>query len=420
MRKLLSLITATLFSLWIAPTQRTEAAGSDWPQWRGPHRDGVSPEKGLLDAWPEGGPSLAWKTRGLGAGYSGVSVVDGKLFTMGDGPETSFIFARKESDGGPIWQAKVGKTGGGEGYPGPRCTPTVDGDLVVALGQFGDLVCVESATGTERWRKNLEKDFAGEMMSGWGYAESPLVDGDRVVCTPGGAQGTLVALNKSNGAVLWRTKGFTDPAAYCSIIIAEIDGKRQYVQLTDASVVGVAPEDGKILWRAPRRGSTAVIATPIVYDNCVYVTSSYGAGCNLFRIIESSGQFKAESVYENKSSRVMSNHHGGVVRVGDQLYGYSDGKGWVCQDFKTGKMLWSEKQKLGKGSLCYADGHLYLRSEDKGTMALVAASPDGYKESGRFEQPNRSELKAWPHPVIAHGKLFLRDQDVLLCYKIQK
>jgi outer membrane protein assembly factor BamB len=398
-----------------AVTWQSAAADSDWPQWRGPHRDGISPETGLLKQWPAEGPKLLWKTSTLGGGYSGVAVVDGKIFTMGDA-DASFIYALNEADGKQLWAAKVGKTGGGGGYPGPRCTPTVDGDLVFALGQFGDLVCVESATGKERWRKNLVSDFAGKMMSGWGYSESPLVDEDKVICTPGGSRGTLLALNKQTGAVLWRTTALKDTAAYASAIVAEIGGVRQYIQLTDASVFGVAANDGKVLWRAPRSGQTAVIPTPVYADGYVYVTSGYGAGCNLFKITSADAQFKAEPVYANK---VMVNHHGGVVLIGDHVYGYSDGKGWVCQEFKTGKAVWEEKSKLGKGSITCADGHFYLRSEDKGTVVLLEASSDGYKPAGRFEQPNRSDQKAWPHPVIAHGKLFLRDQGELLCYNLK-
>jgi outer membrane protein assembly factor BamB len=391
-------------------------AGSDWPQWRGPNRDGASPETGLLAQWPAAGPAQVWKATGIGAGYSGVSVANGRIFTMGDAPNVSYIYALNEATGKALWAARVGKSGGGNGYPGPRCTPTVDGEMVYALGQFGDLICVEAATGKERWRKNLQSDFAGAMMSGWGYSESPLVDGNKVICTPGGPRGTMVALNKGTGEEIWRTKDLKDAAAYCSAVVAEISGKRQYIQLTDASVFGVAADDGKVLWRAPRRGRTAVIPTPVVYDHYVYVTSGYGVGCDLFQITEAAGQFKAEQVYANK---VMVNHHGGVVRVGDFIYGYSDGKGWVCQELKTGRAVWEEKGKMGKGSITYADGHLYLRGEDKGTVALIEASSSAYKQTGQFAQPNRSELKAWPHPVIAHGNLYLRDQDVLLCYKIK-
>ncbi len=389
------------------------AAAADWPQWRGPNRDGHSPETNLLDEWPAGGPPLAWKTNGLGAGYSSVSVAGQRIFTMGDRPDSSFVHAF-DLAGKPLWSTKIGKPGGGGGYAGPRCTPTADGAFVYALGQYGDLVCVEAGTGKEVWRKNLMKDFGGQV-GDWGYSESPLVDGDRLVCTPGGKQGTLLALDKKTGAKTWQCAEFIDRAEYSSPMVAEIGGKRQYIQLTGESVAGVAAENGKLLWRTARKGSTAVIPTPIIHGDHVYVTSGYGIGCNLFKITTRGASFKAEEVYSNK---VMNNHHGGAVLVGEHVYGYSDGKGWVCQNFRSGEMVWSDK-KLGKGSIIFADNHLILRSEgSKGTVVLIAASPNGYEEKGRFDQPARSGKESWPHPVIAGGKLYLRDQDLLLCYRL--
>jgi len=243
------------------------------------------------------------------------------------------------------------------------------------------------------------------------------VDGDKVLCTPGGSQGAIVALNKKTGETVWQSKDFTDSAAYSSIISAEIGGVKQYIQLTGASVAGVAVEDGRLLWRVPRPGRTAVVPTPIVHDNYVYVTSGYGVGCNLFKVDKSGDQFTAEQVYENK---LMMDHHGGVVLVGEHVYGHSDSKGWVCQELKTGNVVWEERQKLGKGSICYADGHLYLRSESKGTVVLIEATPKAFVEKGRFEQPERSRENSWAHPVVIGGKLYLRDQDVLLCYDVKK
>ncbi len=415
-------LTKSLFGLLAlllaAPMLRPlSAADADWPQWRGPNRDGISTETGLLKTWPAEGPPLAWKIKGLGAGYSGVSVSKGRIYTMGDLADSSYVLALNEADGKQIWAAKVGRTGGGDGYPGPRCTPAVDGDLVFALGQFGDLVCVDAATGEARWRKHLVSDFGGKMMSGWGYSESPLIDGDRLICTPGGPRGTMIALNKKTGAELWRTTDLKESASYSSVVPVEMGGQKQYVQLTDASVFGVATDDGKLLWRGRRAGRVAVIPTPVIHDHHVYVTSGYGVGCNLFSITAAGGQFKADQVYANT---VMANHHGGVILLDNHLYGFSDGKGWVCQEFATGKMVWSERQQLGKGAIACADGRLYLRSEDKGTLVLLEATPQGYKEAGRFEQPDRSDVKAWPHPVIANGKLYLRDQDVLLCYNVKE
>ena len=364
--------------------------------------------------WPSAGPSLVWKTNGIGGGFSSVAVVDGKIFTLGDGTNSSFLHAL-DLNGKPLWMAKVGAVGGGGGYPGPRCTPAVDGGMVYGLGQFGDLVCVEAGTGKEVWRKNMRKDFNGRV-GGWGYSESPLVDGDRVICTPGGNGGAMVALNKRTGETIWRCDEFKDNAEYSSAIVAEIGGVRQYIQFTGASVAGVDAKEGKLLWRAPRRGQTATIPTPIFHDNYVYVASGYGVGCNLFKVTPGNA-FTVEGVYTNK---VMVNHHGGVILVGEHLYGYSDGKGWVCQNFKTGEMVWNERTKLGKGSVTFADGHLYLRSEDNGNVVLIEASPVGFQEKGRLRQPDRSSARAWAHPVIAGGRLYLRDQDLLLCYDVKQ
>jgi outer membrane protein assembly factor BamB len=340
------------------------------------------------------------------------------IYTLGDLEEASQLLALEREGGRIRWKTKMGKAGGGGGYPGPRCTPTVDGALVIALNQFGDLIAAETATGKEIWRKNLESDFGGKMMSGWGYAESPLVDGDRVICSPGGAQGTLVALQKQTGAVLWQSKDWQDPAAYSSVIRAVVAGQPQYIQLTGESVAGVAADTGKLLWRAERKGRTAVIPTPIFHQNQVYVSSGYGVGCNLFTLTADPGTFQVREAWP--ANKVMVNHHGGVILVRDHLYGYSEGKGWVCQEFASGKAVWEEKRQLGKGSIAYADGRFYLRAEGgAGAVVLIEATPEGYREKGRFDQPDRSDKNSWPHPVICQGRLYLRDQDLLLCYDIQ-
>jgi len=393
----------------------THAHASDWPQWRGPNRDNVSTETGLKADWPRGGPALLWKATGLGDGYSTVAVVGDRLFTIGDRRDASYVTAFNTANGQAVWAAKLGKPGEFGGYAGPRSTPTVDGEFLYTLGQFGDLVCFETATGKEKWHKDLTKDFGGAAPN-WGYAESPLVDGEQVVVTPGGSQGTLAAVRKDTGVLVWRSKSITDAAQYSSAIVAVIAGVRQYIQLTAASVMGIAAADGQLLWRASRRGDVAVIPTPIYHDGYVYVTSGYGVGCNLFQITEKAGKFSAREVYSNK---MMVNHHGGVVLVNDSIYGYSDSKGWTSQDFKTGRANWQDKDKLGKGSLTCAGNRLYLRQEDKpGTVALIEVSPAGYKEHGRFEPPHRSDMQSWSHPVVANGKLYLRDQDVLLCYDV--
>jgi outer membrane protein assembly factor BamB len=293
----------------------------------------------------------------------------------------------------------------------------VDGRHLYVVGPLGDVVCLETAGGKEVWRKHLAKDFGGSRPD-WGFAESPLVDGDRLVVTPGGRQGTLVALNKQTGEKLWQSKEWTDDAQYASVVVAEHGGARQYIQLTMKSVAGVAADGGKLLWKAPFPGRTAVITTPIFHDGHVYVTAGYGVGCAVFKINAQGGKFSARQVYQNK---VMKNHHGGVILHDGRVYGHSDNSGWTCQDFLTGKEVWQDKEKLGKGSMTYADGMFYLRQEDgdNGTIALIEASPQGYKEHGRFEQPDRSGKNTWPHPVVAGGKLYIRDQDVLLCYDVK-
>ncbi len=398
------------------------ADGAGWFQWRGPQRDGISTDKGLLKEWPEGGPKLLWKATGLGLGYSTVSVIGDRLYTMGEKGDANFLIALNAKDGKPVWTTRVGKAGapGWGGFAGPRAQPTVDGDLVFGIGQYGEVVCVSTDGGREIWRKSYIDDFGGEVPE-WGFAGMPLVDGDQVIVMPGGKDGDLAALNKKTGERIWQSKELTDSIHYSSPIVAEIGGVRQYIQLTDAHVAGIAAKDGKLLWAAERKGATAVIPTPIYSHGYVYVSSSYGSGSDCFKVTARDGKFSVESVYSNK---VMVNHHGGVIQVGPNVYGYSDSKGWTCQDLRTGKAVWQEKGKLGKGSLTFADGMFYLRSEEgkdgKGTVALIEASPDGYKEHGRFDQPNLSGKNTWPHPVIIDGRLYLRDQDVLLCYSVKK
>jgi outer membrane protein assembly factor BamB len=403
-------------TLLLSLTSFALAAPGDWPQFRGPNRDGASTETGLLQELPTGGPPLVWKATGIGVGYSTVSVVGDRIYTIGEDNEVSSVVSLNAADGKQVWSARLGKAGapGQPAFEGPRATPTVEGDLLAAVSQWGELACYDAAEGKEIWRKDYTKDFGGKRPN-WGVAESPLIDGDKVVVTPGGADGSIVALNKKTGALIWRSKGFTDAPHYSSLIVAEVGGVRQYIQLTAESVVGVAAADGKVLWVAPRKGRTAVIPTPIYSDGFVYVTSAYGVGCNLFKITEAGGKFAAEEVYANK---VLGNKTGGVIKVGEFVYGHADDKGWTCQDFKSGAAKW-QSNDLGKGSLTYADGRFYLRAEDKGTVALIEASPESYKEHGRFEQPNRSSKTAWPYPVIAHGRLYLRDWDTLLCYDVK-
>ncbi|MBN1766550.1 MAG: PQQ-like beta-propeller repeat protein [Sedimentisphaerales bacterium] len=404
---------AVIALLLIAP-----AGAGDWPQWHGPNRDNISTETGLLQEWPQNGPELVWKAEGLGAGFSSVSVAGDKIFSMGDKEGESCALALNRSDGKLLWTTPIGKAGapGWGGHKGTRSTPTVDGELVFVIGEYGELVCLQAATGKKIWQKHLIDDFKGKLPE-WGYSESPLVDGDKVICTPGGKNGTMLALDKKTGNLIWQTSDITDNASYASIIPADIGKIRQYIQLTDQHVFAVGT-NGKILWQAKRKGKVAVVPTPICHDNKVYVCSGYNIGDNLFEITPANATFTVREVYNNK---IMVNHHGGVLLYNGHLYGHSDTRGWVCQEFNTGKLVWNEEEKFDKGSLTCADAHLYLRSEGKeGTVALIEATPKGYIEKGRFNQPYRSKAQSWPHPVIAGAKLYLRDQDILLCYDIKE
>lgn len=407
-----SIFRRPLLFATISTLASTIVSAADWPQWRGINRDAKSPETGLLTEWPEDGPPLAWKTTGMGGGFSSVAVSDGIIYTLGDLEDGCHVIARNESDGSPLWQTRVGDSGGHGGYPGPRSTPTIDGGQVFALDQHANLTSLDAKTGKKAWSVNLEKDFGGKMMSGWRWSESPLVDGERVVCTPGGEDGTMLALARKTGKKLWRTSAWTDEAGYSSVIIATIDGVRQYVQLTGESVAGVEPETGKVLWKADRPGKTAVITTPVVGDNIVFVTSSYGVGCNGFQVKREGDKWMAEEIY---ASRKFANHHGGVVLLDGDVYGSSSGR-FACMDLESGELAYRESS-VGKGATIYADGHFYLRAEH-GPVALIKASPNELEEVSRFEQPERSGKKAWAHPVVANGKLYLRDQDLLLCYDV--
>jgi outer membrane protein assembly factor BamB len=385
----------------------------DWPRFNGPHGDNISRETGLLQKWPKDGPPLLWIGNGLGSGYSSVSVANGRIFSAGDEAKVAYVIALKESDGKEIWRAKLGKPGGD--HPGTRATPTVDGDLVYMLGQWGDLVCYKAEDGGEVWRTNLNSNYNGQVMSGWGNSESPVVDGDRLICTPGGNKGTLLALDKKTGKQIWRSTELTDAAAYMAPTIAEIGGVRQAVVLTDRSVAGVNVADGKLLWRHDRPGSTAVVPSPIVKNDLVYVTSGYGVGSDLFKINGSAGSFSVEPVYTK--NKTMVNHHGGVVLVDDCIYGFSDAGGWTCQDLMSGKPKWKDRL-IGKGTITYADGRFYIRAEHTGEINLLDAGPDHHAAVGQLDQPNRSNEPAWAHLVIANGRLYVRDQGVLLCYNV--
>jgi outer membrane protein assembly factor BamB len=401
----------------------------DWPQWQGPDRNAESKETGLLKAWPKEGPKLLWKAKNLGGGDSAPSVAAGRIFGMSNRGKDEVVWALAESDGKELWTTRLGAAYG-QGRPqskeGPACTPTIDGDLAYVLGLGGDLVCLQVADGKVVWRKSLTADFGGTVQM-WSYRESPLIDGDKVIITPGGKEATLVALNKKTGAVIWKASvPGGDAAAYSSAIAIDSGGKRQYVQFLSRGLVGIAAEDGRFLWRydAPANRMGINISTPLYHDGEVFAASAYGAGGGLVKLSkDDKGGVKAEELYR---TRKMENHHGGMILRDGYLYGANGGNGGgflTCLDFKTGKVMWDERDKpnrsgVDKGSVALADGRIYYRQED-GTMILFEPSPKEYIECGRFAQPDRTKLPAWSHPVIANGKLYVRDQDVLLCYDVK-
>jgi len=417
--------------LLCAAVPLTSIQAGDWPTWRGTSRDDISSETGLLSEWPEGGPEKLWDTKEAGLGYSSFAIVGNQLFTMGsDGTEndsSDFLMALNVTDGSVNWKTRMGAYRDNGWGGGPRGTPSVsnDGKLVIGISAAGDLVCVRTANGEEVWRKQLAGEGSenaagfGGSIPNWGYSESPLIDGDRLLCTPGGNAGTVVCLNLQTGETIWQSADLQDNAHYSSIIAVEHANARQYIQLTEKTLFGLSA-DGKLLWKTEFPGRTAVIPTPVYSEGVVFATAGYGAGCVCVRISDSN---EVEPLYDTKD---MSNHHGGVLLFEGHIYGHSDSKGLLCQKLETGEIVWTDNNRnRSKGAVAFADGHLYCLNEGDGQCVLAEATPAGYNETGRFTLEPQSEQRnprgrVWTHPVICNGMLFLRDQEVICCYDIRK
>lgn len=396
------------------------AIAADWPQWRGPERTAISPETGLLQEWPNAGPALLWTHRDLGFGYAAPAIVGDRLYVLGSEGESAIAIALDARTGERQWATQLGERFDEERGGGPRSTPTIDGERLYALDAVGNLFCLDCQSGQPVWSKSLVTDFGGKAPN-WGYCESPLVDGDKVVVTPGGPK-CVVALDKNTGKTIWSSsRGLQEGAHYSSFIKATVSGVAMYITMTSKGLVAVSADDGRLLWRYENTANRiAVVPTPIFHNDHVYSTSGYNTGCALVKLTPKLRNVFAKQVYFNQE---MKNQHGGVLLKDDKVFGYSDGGGWLCQDFLTGEVVWRERGALGKGSIAYADNRLYCYSENEGTVVLAAASPAGWEEHGRFTIPERTQLdhgsgKTWAHPVIAGGKLFLRDQDLLFCYDI--
>lgn len=398
------------------------ALGADWPQWRGPQRNGISAETGLLESWPKEGPKLLWQVTQIGRGYAAPAVVGERIYLQAnDGMENEFLQALGVKDGKGVWQTRLGNVGNPKqepNFPAARSTPTVDDQLVFALGSDGDLVCLENSSGKVRWHKSLRTDFGGKP-GDWAYSESPLLDGDTLVCTPGGAEATLVALNKGTGEVVWKCAvPGADVAAYSSAIIVHNGGTKLYVQMLQGGLVGVEAKTGKFLWRYKKTVSQykANIPTAVARENLIY-SAGAGTGGGLIKL-NGSGDSGYEQLY---FSPKLPTAIGGGVLIGDFLYG-TGGQGMLCVEFTTGNIKW-EEHALGPASLCFADKRLYLHGEN-GEVALVEPAPDGYKEKGRFSPPDQPKHanqmeKAWAYPVVANGRLYIRDHQMLWCYHIR-
>jgi len=423
-------ITAALclcFSVMSVPSSAGVAAGnSDWPQWRGPGRDGISHDTGLLKQWPAEGPKLLWQVNDIGDGYSTPAVVGKRIYLMTNrGMENEFVQALSTQDGKPIWTARVGNVGNpnqNPPYPKARSTPTVDGDSVYALGSDGDLACLEAKNGRIRWQKNIRKEFGGQPGE-WAYAESPLVDGDVVVVTPGGAQATIVALNKKTGALIWKSAvPGGDAAGYASAIVVQGGGRRQYVQSLSKGQVGVDAKTGQFLWRyAAVAKGPAQYFTPVARGEQIY-GGALGVGGGSVRLKSDGNGVAAEQVY---FERGLPNGIGGAVAVGDHLYGTEVGQKLLAVEFATGKIKW-QADGIGWASVAYADGNLYLHGIN-GEIALVEATPEAYRLKGRFTppaQPTKKQAGPFPegsfaYPVIANGRLYIRDLGTLWAYDIK-
>ncbi len=408
MRKVLLL--ASILCLGVAAPHAQVT--TDWPQWRGPSRSAISPETGLLATWPAAGPSRVWAASNLGGGFGSIAVSRDRIYVQGMRANQSIVSALNRADGKLVWGKPVGRSVDNYQGPGPRGTPTVDGDRLYVLTENGDLASLTQQDGTIVWQRNILRDFGGRNI-GWLISESPLIDGNNVIVSPGGRAAGMVALDKMTGKTVWVSKELRDEASYSSPIIADVQGVRTIMSLTSGAGIGVRASDGKVMWRHPSvANGTANIATPVFSENRVFYTSDYGTGGALLALRAEKGEVRAQEVY---FTRDMQNHHGGVIVVNGYLYGFNNSI-LTCMEFATGKVMWRHRS-VGKGSLAYADGHLYLLSENN-VVGLAEATPAAYREKGRFTIPDQG-WPSWAHPVITGGRLYVRDQGILTAYNIK-
>lgn len=399
------------------------ASADDWPAWRGANRNAVSEETGLIDEWPADGPPLDWRASEIGKGYSSVVVSEGLVFTTGRIDGDVYCFAIELKTGKQKWASKIGTTA-----RNVMATPSVHGEFVYAVDPDGELVCLRVSNGETVWQHSFVEDFGGRLMSGRGYGESPLVDGKRLICTPGGADAMIVSFDRRTGDVIWKStmpdigKNGRDGAAFSSILVSHAAGVRQYVQLVGRGLVGVEADTGRFLWGYNDiANQTANIPTPVSRGDFVFSANGYHAGGVLLKIERDDSEtgVTAREVYRLKGNR-FQNHHGGFVLIGDHIFGgHGSNNGLpTCFEFETGKIAWKQRGAgTGSASVVAADGHLYFHYQD-GVVALIEANSDDYLLKGTLKLPNAGG-DSWSHPVISDGKLFLREQGDLFAYNIR-
>ena len=406
----------------------------DWLQWRGPGRANLSAETGLYSQWGEDGPPLAWMAEGLGSGYASVTVAGDLAYTSGNFDDSQSALAIDTQTGKVVWKTAITEGAPKHGFEGSRTTPTIDGDRLYMVSSDGKIVCLNRESGDVLWSRDFS-DWGGKMMSGWGFSESPLVDGDWVICTPGGKNGMVVALDKTSGLDVWAAKlpdygdedgvngkGLRDGAGYASVVISNGAGVKQYIQLVGRGLIGVRASDGKLLWRYDRvSNGTANIPTAIVDGDHVFTSTGYGTGSAYLKLVaDSDGGVSAEEIYW-LDGKQFQNKHGGMTLVDGYIYaGHGNGNGLpICVNMKTGEIAWGPERAAGSGetSLIYADGRIIMRRQD-GVVILLEATPEEYREISTFK-PAYQKGKTWAHPTIANGYLYLREQDKLMCYKLK-
>jgi outer membrane protein assembly factor BamB len=392
------------------------AEAPSWPRFHGPKGDNISTETGLLKQWPEQGPKLLWTVKGLGKGFAGVTLSDGRIFTSGDVGDNLVIFAF-DTDGRIVWQATSGAAWTQSGPQGSHGTPTIDGDRLYHENAHDEIVCLDTKSGAKIWGVNLRSEFRGAG-DGFGRAESLLIDGDRVICSPGGAT-AMAALDKKTGRTVWKSPSASEPAGYVSPILAEHQGLRMILTMSSRSLLGVNATNGDLLWRfehfTPRYVANCV--TPIYHDGHVFISGGYGLGSVLLKIDVQGQKATVQPVWRSKD---LDNRHGGVILLEGSVYGashFNNNAQWICLDWKTGRKMYAERG-VGEGSLCCADGMLYTMNERR-KVGLVRPTPTGYALVSQFTLPEGGEGPTWAHPVVCNGRLYLRHGDRLYAYDVR-